>query len=271
MFDSVTILLFLVGLIGGFIAGLAGIGTGFLLVVVIPLTLEHLGVPAELWAKLTIANTIFATMCSSLVNNLTTYRSGNFYKQEALWVAGAAAITASFLMQFAVLKSHYSKDVYNTVIVIFLLLVIFRTLIRLRKYFPPQESATRSKLLITGISGGMVAAFTGLGGGSIIIPLLNLWSDLKIKKAKSISYATIFATAFILTLLNLFNRPDVSVPIDHIGYVIPQIALPLAAGVIITSPIGVIVSHQLKNRTVSLIFLAIILLVMLRKSFELFN
>jgi len=262
--------LFITGIVGGFIAGLSGIGTGFILIAIIPIALDHLGVSEFEIVKLTIANTIFATMCSAFMNNIASIKSGKFYPKESFWASVAAIISASAMLHFTVLQAHYSKEFHNVVVIIFLIYVVIRTILKLRTRFHPEESITKLKLVSTGILGGAVAAFTGLGGGSIIMPLLNVWLKIDIKKAKAITYSIIFAIAFTLTLINLFTEPAHSIKLAHYGLIIYPIAIPLAIGVIIASPIGVIVSHKVSSRLISYAFLTIIILVIIRKSMELF-
>jgi len=265
------IYLFLAGLVGGFIAGLAGIGTGFLLIAIIPLALYHLGIPPNETVKLTIANTIFATTCSSFMNNLTTIKKGKFYAKESFLAVCAAIISSVLLLQFAVMQTNYSRKAYNLIIITFLVFVVIRSILKLRKPLRIEESITKIKLLITGLAGGCVAAFTGLGGGSVVMPLLNLWLKIDIKKAKAITYSIIFAVAFVLTIVNLLNTPRYDLPVEHIGYVILPIALPLAAGVIIASPIGVLTSHKVGSRVISYAFISVVTLVIIRKSIEFFS
>ena len=74
-----NLLLAAAGLFGGFIAGLTGIGTGFIMLVVIPLVLSRFGVPDQYFVTITIANAIFATFISSLANVATTIRQKSFY------------------------------------------------------------------------------------------------------------------------------------------------------------------------------------------------
>ncbi|WP_185152813.1 sulfite exporter TauE/SafE family protein [Fulvivirga aurantia] len=263
-------LLFLAGLFGGFVAGLAGIGTGFLLIVIIPFGLQALGIPADEMVKFTIANTIFATMCSSFMNNLTTISKGKFYGNESVWAAGAAVVTAALLLQFAVLRIDYPKEIYNAIIISFLIYVVIRSIIKLKRPEESLEKITNSKLAITGATGGLVAAFTGLGGGSVVMPLLSLWLKIDIRKAKAITYAIIFAIAFVLTIVNVSNQPAFAPGVAHMGYIILPIALPLAAGVILASPFGVLLSHRVKPQIISYAFISIIILVIARKSIELF-
>lgn len=263
------LLLLLAGLIGGFIAGMAGIGTGFLLIAIIPIALKSLGIPDEEIVKLTIANTIFATMCSSFVNAVTTIIKTRFYPKESLWTASAAIIIAALLLQFAVLQSTYSVKLYNSIIIIFLIYVIIRSLSRINFPTPENAQASIPKLITTGFAGGIVAAITGLGGGSVIMPLLNLWLKIDIKKAKGITYTIIFSIALILTGINILNEPQQQLNVPHLGYLVLPVALPLAIGVILSAPFGVILSHKFSPKKITYVFLSVITLVIIKKSVEL--
>ncbi|MEQ8927407.1 MAG: sulfite exporter TauE/SafE family protein [Fulvivirga sp.] len=262
-------LLFVAGLIGGVLAGITGVGTGFIMIAVIPMALAHMGIPEDLIVKLTIANTIFATMCSSFLNNVQLMAKRNMYWNETLILAGAAGATASILLQLVVYNTSYSKEAYNIIIVILLAYIIIRTLSKLRKRLEEKESITLPKLIVTGMSGGAVAALTGLGGGSMVIPMLNLWMKVDVIKAKKITYGTIFITSLFLTFLNIINKPTVDLGYAHLGFILFPVALPLAIGVIIGSPLGLKLGEKTPARVISYLFLTIIGIVMLRKIIEL--
>lgn len=264
-------LLSLAGLVGGFIAGLTGIGTGFLMIVVIPLALQYMNMAEAEMVRFTIANTIFATMCSALVNNLTMWRKKQIHMKDMAWVTVSAVISSSVVLHFFVMREEYSKDTYNSIIVIFLTYIIYRTIYKLRKPFHYDEVESKFKLSVTGVVAGLVSAVTGLGGGSIIIPMLNLWLKMDIKKAKSISFGAIFGIAFILTIINLFKSPSSDIPYTHMGYILLPVAIPLSIGVIIASPLGTGLSDRLSSRTISIVFLIVISIVLLLKLFELWT
>lgn len=265
----IYILLLLAGLIGGVLAGITGVGTGFIMIVVIPVALSHLGIPNELIVKLTIANTIFATMCSSFVNNIQLILKKNVFWHETFIISMAAGASASILLQIVVYNSAYTREWYNALIIILMAYIIIRTLSKLRKSLDYHESITLPKLIITGISGGGIAALTGLGGGSVVIPMLNLWMKVDIKKAKKITYGTIFITSLMLTFLNIVNKPIIEIDYSHLGHILLPVALPLSLGVIIGSPIGLKLGERLPAKVISYIFITIICIVMLRKIIEL--
>lgn len=263
-----NLLLAVAGMIGGFVAGLTGIGTGFMMLAVIPLVLSHFGVPDDFFVRTTIANAIFATLISSAANIITTVRQKLFFLKETLWVA-LGAVTTSFIVFETVAKSDfYSRNFYNGVVVLFMFIIIFQTFKKLKLSNPQDEHVTKSKLLITGSSAGALAALTGLGGGTVIIPLLNLWQKVDILKAKSISFGAIFAISLWLSINNLFLEPPNNIPFAQGLIVLPMI-IPISIGVLLGSPLGVILSHKISARAITLIFLSIISIVTIQKIAEL--
>lgn len=261
--------LVLAGILGGFIAGLVGIGTGIIMLAIIPLVLPQYGVKPDDAVTYTVANTIFATMCSALVNIATVLRQGNMPWKKSIIVGVSATIMAIIVFETFVKSDYYSKTLFNTIVIIMLLVIIYRTIKKLRIERHKPEKGGSLRLSIAGGSAGILAALTGLGGGAILMPLLNLWLRMDIIKARNISFVTIFAIATVLSVINLFgNTPDPTVNAQ--GLIIYDLILPLSIGVIIGSPLGVISGNRIKPRTISILFLLLTSLVLMRKLLELF-
>lgn len=256
------------GLIGGLLSGLTGLGTGIVMLGVIPIVLIQYGVPEGQLVSVIIANTIFSTLISSLANVITALRHRRFYLKETLWVGFFASISSFLVFFFIVSSNFYSKQLFNSVIVFFMFIITLQTFKKLKLSNVQAERVTKLKLIVTGIFSGTVAGFTGLGGGTIIIPLLNLWQRIDIKKAKTISFGVIFAIALWLTIYNMFFGG--SIPVNGSkGLIIFPMMLPLAMGVVIGSPVGVVVSEKMSSRAVTLIFLIMVSIIMIQKIMEL--
>lgn len=256
------------GFTGGLIAGLTGIGTGFMMLAVIPLVLNRFGVPDQYYVTVTIANAVFSTMVSSFANMATTIRRKSFYVDETKWTALGAVIASFVVFETIAKSSFYSRTFFNSVVVFFMFVIIFQTFKKLRLSNPQDEHITRSRLLLTGSAAGTAAALTGLGGGTLVIPLLNLWQKVDILKAKSISFGTIFAIALWLSVNNLFLEPQYPIPNSH-GLIVFPMILPISIGVLIGSPLGVVLSHKIPERTVTILFLVVITIVAIQKIAEL--
>ncbi len=263
-----NVLLVAAGIIGGLIAGLTGLGTGIIMLGVIPLMLIQYGIPENQYVSVIIANTIFATLISSLANVATSLRQRMFYLKETLWVAFFAVIFSFLVFEGIVSSGFYSKQLFNSIIVGFMFIIILQTFKKLKLSNVQAERITKPKLILTGVISGTVAGFTGLGGGTIIIPLLNLWQRIDIKKAKSISFGVIFAIAFWLTIYNMFFSGSIDVHQSQ-GLIIFPMMLPLVIGVLIGSPLGLIVSGKMSSRAVTITFLIMVSIIMIQKIWEL--
>lgn len=263
-----NLLLVVAGIVGGFISGITGLGTGIIMLGVIPIVLAQYGVPESQLVSVIIANTIFSTLASSFANVATTLRQKMFFLKETLWVGFFASIFSFLVFEIIVTSGSYSKELFNSIIIVFMFIIILQTFRKLKLSNVQDERVTKTKLAATGIISGIVAGFTGLGGGTIIVPLLNLWQRVDIKKAKSISFGVIFAIAFWLTLYNLFFVGSLDVANSQ-GLIIFPMMLPLVIGVFIGSPLGVILSQKMSSRAVTLIFLIMVSIITIQKIVEL--
>src|SRR5689334_18824451 len=156
-----NLLLVLAGLIGGFISGLTGLGTGLVMLGVIPIILNQYGVPEGQVVSVIIANTIFSTLVSSLANVVTSLRQKMFFPRETLWVSFFATICSYLVFEMIVSSGVYSKELFNSIIIFFMVIILFQTFRKLKLSNVMDERVTKVKLSLTGIISGTVAGFTG--------------------------------------------------------------------------------------------------------------
>lgn len=264
--------LFIAGLVGGFIAGLVGIGGGVVYVFIIPIALYHLGIPEQEMAQYIIANSIFAILFASATTNIILYRNKLFYKKEVLTIAALSTIVSILTLHYIVNTHWYSMALFNGIIVIVLSFMLYSTLKSARQvHITPLKALTEWKLCLVGIAGGTIAALSGLGGGIVIIPLLNSIMRIDIKKASAISSGVIMITAIVMTIFNLNAAPLHSYSGYNTGYIIFPIALTLTVGVIIASPLGVKTANRLSCSTISYVYSLFLLIVIVNKFVELFK
>ena len=72
------ILLFLLGVIGGFLAGLIGIGGGVMYVLILPYLLVQMGFPEAEIVQFTIANSLVGTLFASFSANVVLIKQKNY-------------------------------------------------------------------------------------------------------------------------------------------------------------------------------------------------
>jgi uncharacterized membrane protein YfcA len=260
----------LAGIIGGFMAGLVGIGGGIVYVFILPVALHYMGVPEAEIAQYTIANSIFAIFFASSSANYTLVKMKNFYLKPVVIIGLFSIVSSLLTLEFVVDTPWYDVKKFNVVVILFLLYMLVFTLMNARKTFRFPLSKIRTwQFAITGLTSGVVASVSGLGGGIVVIPLLNSVMKADIKKASSVSSGVIMITSFVMTVFHLFKKPYY--PFDHynIGYIVFPVGLTLAAGVVFSSAYGVRTAAKLNPKTISYIYAFFLALVIVKKIFEL--
>jgi hypothetical protein len=115
----------------------------------------------------------------------------------------------------------------------------------------PAEALRRRslRLAVIGTLAGLFSGLFGVGGGSVIVPLLVLWLGYEEHAATATSLAAIiFIAAFAASTQGLYGNVHV---LDAL-----LIGVPAVAGVLI----GTRLQQRLPARTVSLLFAAVLLL-----------
>ncbi len=263
----------LAGLGGGFLAGFLGIGGGVIYILILPVALEYVGIPTAEIAQYVIANSIFGTAAAALFGSITLISNKDFYWKEVALV-GLCAIVTSYLLLFTFVNTPlYSKQFFDGAVIIFLSIIVLITYLQNRTnlMFNQPVSNERAWYIITGSVAGAFSALSGLGGGTITVPLLQAGLRMDIKRAKSISLGVIFIASLAITVFNMVDQPANPVDLGRVGYIIFPISIPLSLGVLVGSPLGVWVANKISSRTISYIFVGFLILVILRKIIELIS
>ena len=131
-----------------------------------------------------------------------------------------------------------------------------------------EETSSPLKSISIGTLGGTLSSLTGLGGGVIMIPLMTNFLKMDIKKAGAISLGVIGFSTLFMSGFNLFtNAPEVTIPYS-MGYILFPVVLPMTAGVIIGSPLGVKAKEYLSSKSISYIYALFLLIVIVKKITE---
>lgn len=275
--NSDIIILFLGGIFGGFLGGLLGIGGGIIFVLVLPALLIQLGIPVENVPQFTIANSLFATAISAFSSTLTYRRIGLFFPKQILSISAISMVVAALILLFFVNTPFYSPFIFNLVFMFLLSFMAAKTLITKETAYEPQHINLEFKpsmLATAGTLTGIVSPLSGLGGGAILIPLLNSIYKLPIRVGNSISIGVVAFTALSTTLLNLLSTPPVELNPDLVGpsmgYVVFQLAIPLSAGVLIGAPLGVKAVRKVSGRYIRILFVIFLLTSMTKKIVDIY-
>ncbi len=258
--------MFVAGAVGGFLSGLLGIGGGPIYVSIFTYFVTKLSggsVSSTDYVKIVLAHTSFSTMFAALSGCIKQYRLNNFYWRTSVAIA-IPSIIASILMAELLVNIRYNKTAFSIIFILSLLPALYRMLVDNpnKKRFNHPRSIKRLMLNITGITAGSVSALTGLGGGFVIVPMLNSLFNIKIRKTTSISLGVIAMTSAALALYYMlrFNFLEVQLPY-MLGAISFPLLVPVLLGVAIFAPFGVSFAKRLTPLKIRLTFSAVCLLV----------
>ncbi len=265
------LLLFIIGLAGGFLAGLLGIGGGAMYILILPHLLLDMGFPQEEIVQYTVANSLFGTTFAALSGNIALIKRNEFYWKEVLLIGLSGTFCSILILHFLVNTGSYQKTQFNIVVIAIMVYIVIVTIIQSKRPVGGQYEKKASILGLgsTGMGAGIVSALSGLGGGTVIIPILNSGFKLSMHKAKAISLGVIFITSLSLSLFNLFEKPMIDYTNQNTGYIVWPLAIALSLGVMIASPFGVKVARNLSNKVISYIFVFFVLVVIVDKMVQL--
>lgn len=259
MIDVIDIIVLLItGIAGGTLAGMLGIGGGVIYVFIFSLfisTFTATPIQSQELVSLLIANTVFALVFAGIAGSIKQYKSKNFFPKSILWIGipgVLAAITTSIIISYSGL---YSKERFAVLFSVIMLPVIARMLLQDKIKWQQLHGIKPRYFMVTGLIAGTVTALSGLGGGFVIVPVLNGMIGIPIKKTISISLGVIAFVAFFFTLYNLFGiaYPHYAFPYTKGAIIFPMV-LPVVGGVMIGAPLGVQISHKLPNKWLRIIF-----------------
>jgi len=238
------------GLVGGFAAGLLGVGGGIVTVPVLEYSLRFADVPAEYRMHVAVATSLAAIIPTSISSARTHHSRGAVdWELARRWAVPmlVAAFAGSLLAAHAPLA--VLAGVFGSVALIIAI-----------KMFLPFDHLRASDHVPRDIGGvglasmiGGLSAVMGIGGGTLTVPTLNL-CGYPIHRA--VGTASFFGIVISIpgTAGYLLAHPPVALPWATVGYVsLVGLAL-IAPGSMLTATFGARVAHRLSRRRLSQAF-----------------
>lgn len=257
-----TLLLLVLGIFAGTVAGLFGVGGGILFTPILFYLFTGLGVadPA-VWA---IGTSLICTFLSSLSSTIQQRNERNIHLKQGL-IVGLAGTMGVYFGKEIVMSVWFTDEVF---VLMFALLLILVSILFVRKSNIVQQKGTINRDLSiiessgTGFAGGFISSLAGIGGGVVMVPVMNLMLKLDLSKAVSISSLAIVFISLSGWLQYAFlgGSPEGATQFT-LGYVDFGTALPLLFGAFIGGILGVkagvVLSGKITNRLFALLLFSI--------------
>ncbi len=244
------LILFILGIIAGVVAGLFGLGGGILFTPILFVMFSSAGISNPV--VLTIATSLFCTFIAATGSSIRQYHQQNFYWKEGVKVGILGAIGVS-VGKIVITSSYYSQQEF---VIFFSLLLFYVAYMFYRRGSKQPDDISRDvvpvtlkQASVTGGIGGFVAALAGIGGGGVMVPLMNLYYGKNFQKSVSISSLAIVLISLSGWLqLSLTAGPVETLTAYHLGYVDFGSALPLATGGFIGGFAGALFNLKIERR-----------------------
>lgn len=244
------IILLIIGLGAGVLAGLLGIGGGIIFTPVLFFLFSGAGVEDPvIW---TIASALFCTFIAASGSLVRQYIQKNVFLKEGLLLGLMGAIGIFAGKQ--VLTSPYYKE--TEFVIFFSLMLIYVSWMMFRRGKDTSNELDRAyvdmtvgRSFVTGGIGGFVASLAGVGGGGIMVPIMNLFYKQPFRKAVSVSHLGMIIMVTTGWLQLAFEPGAVSgITEFNVGYVDFGAALPLSIGGLVGGFGGAYLNHKINRK-----------------------
>lgn len=256
------IILLATGIGVGFASGLLGLGGAFIMTPVQYMVFTDMGLSADMAIKLAFGTSLLVILPTAASGVLRHHRSG-VVRWRAVVVMGSCGLVFAFIG--ATLAAHISGEVLKIAFGVIAILIGIR-MITARLPQVEREAVKNPWLWIAwAIPLGVLAGILGIGGATVMIPVLVLALRFKMHNAIATSLGVIIFTSiggiigYIVNGLGVAGLPSYSV-----GYINLTSFFLLALTSIGMAQVGAITAHRLPAGLLKYIFIVVIFYMGLR-------
>lgn len=258
------VLLFLLGILAGCVAGFFGVGGGLLFTPILFFVFSSSGLESSAtWA---IGSSLFCTFIAAISSSMQQKRQKNSFWKEGLIIGIFGALGVNIGKRI-VTSDFYTDDVFVSFFIILLTFVSILFYRKSKSKITLQVRAERMgmvKMFGAGGFGGFIASLAGVGGGVVLVPMMNLWYRLPITKAVSISSLAIVIISFSGWLQYAFlTDGGTGASAYTIGFVDFGTSLPLVAGAFLGGMLGVKINDKVDENIVQFGFSILVIVIAL--------
>jgi uncharacterized membrane protein YfcA len=269
------ILLPLVGAIGGFLAGMLGVGGGVIFVPLLTYFFSGMGLSNAEVVKFTLANSIFLVFVSGMSGIYRQIRIGHWDWKRTLSIGIPGAIVSLVWSYFIKSGDWYKKENFQLVFLAFLLISIANMLLGKNDHLPKAPHLNRPAItamdIVVAVLAGSVVALSGLGGGVIMVPMFRMILKMPMRSATALSLSIIPILSIAPLISYLVTRPVVAPPTPHTGYIAWQYALPISIGVAIFAGIGLKTAKKIPVIYLRIIFATLSTTILIKTIYDILH
>ncbi|MFI5211565.1 MAG: sulfite exporter TauE/SafE family protein [Ignavibacteria bacterium] len=269
---ELILVLFIIGIATGILSGMFGVGGGIIIVPSLIGVYSFIHFDSPYLVHIAIATSLFTIIFTSLSSSHKHFKLGNVDLKAALIIGVLSSVTVYLFSIIAIaLPGETLKKIFSGVLII----VAIKMLLEKEKTKSENnnesgESKPLNKYIcgFIGIFTGAIAAFSGLGGGVFVVPLIHYLMKYPFKKAIGTSSAAILLTAAAGVLSYFLNTPkDANTMPYSFGMVDVVSAIPIVAASIPFARLGVYINRKTHHHLLSRLFALFILIVSIKMIF----
>jgi len=247
MMTPIDFLLFvLIGCVVGFLAGLFGVGGGFVMVPILIFSYEHSGVSPTVLTHIAIGTSLFVVVFASIMSAYQHQKQKNIHWRSVFLIGFSSALTAFATTRLAAeLSGRHLQVAFAIIVTAAAIRMLTESETQAEKKLQWSSMPNTLGLVGVGVAAGIVSALAGIGGGLFTIPLMYNFLKMPLKLSIGTSSAAIVITAFFAVagyILNGIGRSGL--PEWSAGFVDLQRGMALALGTLLFARVGAYVSFK---------------------------
>jgi uncharacterized membrane protein YfcA len=263
------LLLFCVGIIAGILAGLLGVGGGVVIVPSLITIYSSLSIQNPYMVQTAIATSLFTIIFTAVSSAYKQTKHKNVLWGQAIIIGISSSLSVFLFSKISIsLPSNTLKIIFSIVLITMAIKMLTEKTNSSIEENNVNENRNKLFSPVIGILGGIIAAFTGLGGGLFIVPLMHYIQKIPIKKSIGTSSAAIIVTSVSGVISYIINKPPDSAKINYsLGMVDTLAAIPIVLASIPFAQLGVYINKRTNHSLLTKIFGTLLIIIAVKMIF----
>lgn len=241
-----------IGLLSGILSGLLGLGGGIVIVPALVFIFSWQDFPKELYIHMATGTSLAVVMFTTAMAAWSQHKRNSVAWDLIPYLVPGMVLGAILgVISGKYMSAHALRYTF----------ALFCFVLALKLIFAQGESVkvkrvsySKQILILIGLLAGALSGMLGIGGGSILIPIL-MWLGLSMTSVSGTAVACAFPTAVTGTIISiLVSLHSTALPPYSTGYIYWPAVFILAIISMLAAPVGVALAHRLPEKIVKRIF-----------------